>query len=48
MDMTSEGFGELFEGDFGDTCAAKFLLMLMGVRENDQACADVEQGPPSA
>ena len=28
--MTSVGFGEMFEGDFADTCAGKFLLMSMG------------------
>ena len=25
--MTSEAFGEKFEGDFADMCAEKFLLM---------------------
>ena len=29
-DMTSEGFGEMFEGDFADTCADKFPLVSMG------------------
>ena len=28
--MTSEGFGELFESDFADTCVEKILMMLMG------------------
>ena len=28
--MTSEGLGEMFEGDSADTCARKFPLMLMG------------------
>ena len=46
--MTSEGLGELFEGDSADTCAGKFLHMLRGERANGQACADGEQGPPSA
>ena len=32
LDMTSEGLWEMFEGDFADTCAEKFLLMLMGGR----------------
>ena len=41
--MTSEGFGEMFEGDSADTCAGKFPLMLMGGRANDQACADGDQ-----
>ena len=46
--MTSEGLGEMFEGDSADTCAGKFTLMLMGGRANGQACADGEQGPPLA
>ena len=32
MDMTSEGLGEMFEGDFGDMCAENLSLMLMGGR----------------
>ena len=28
--MTSEGLGEMFEGDTADMCAGKFSLMLMG------------------
>jgi hypothetical protein len=47
-DMTSEGLGEVFEGDSADTCAAKCPLVSMGGRANGQACADGEQGPPSA
>jgi hypothetical protein len=43
-DMTSEGLGELFEGDSADTCAKKFPLVSMGGR----ACADGERGPPSS
>ena len=27
LHMTSEGSGEMFEGDFANTCANKFLLM---------------------
>ena len=46
--MTSEGFGQMFEGESADMCAGKFLLMLMGGRANGQACADGERGPPSA
>ena len=30
--MTSEGLGEMFEGDSADMCARKFPLMLMGGR----------------
>ena len=32
--------GEMFEGDFADMCAGKFLLMLMGGRAEGPACAD--------
>ena len=46
--MTSEGLGEVFEGDSADTCAGKFPLVSNGGRANDQACADGERGPPSA
>ena len=46
--MTSEGLGEMFEGDSADMCAGKFPLMLMGGRADRQACADGERGPPSA
>jgi hypothetical protein len=46
--MTSEGLGEVFEGDSADTCAGKFPLVLMGGRANSQAYADGERGPPSA
>ena len=46
--MTSEGLGEVFKGDFADTCAGKFPLVSMGGRANAQACADGERGPPSA
>jgi hypothetical protein len=48
LDMTSEGLGEVFEGDSPDMCAGKFPLVLMGGRANGQACADGERGPPSA
>ena len=44
--MTSEGLGEMFEGDSADMYAEKFPLMLMGGRANGQACADGERGPP--
>ena len=43
--MTSEGLGEMFEGDSADTCAKKIPLMLMGGRANGPACADGERGP---
>ena len=38
--MTSEGFGEMFEGDSADMCGGKFPLMLMGGRAEGLACAD--------
>jgi hypothetical protein len=38
--MTSEGLGELFEGDSADTCAGKFLLTPMGGRAEGLVCAD--------
>ena len=31
-DLTSEGLGEMFEGDSADTCARKFPLVSMGGR----------------
>ena len=43
--MTSEGLGEMFEGDSADTCAGKFPLVSMGGRADRQACADGERGP---
>ena len=30
LDMTSEGFGKMFEGDYADTGAGKFPLVSMG------------------
>ena len=38
--MTSEGLGEMFEGDSADMRAGKFPLVLMGGRAEDLACAD--------
>ena len=38
--MTSEGLGEMFEGDSADTCAGKFPLTLMGGRAEGLVCAD--------
>ena len=40
--MTSEGLGEMFEGDSADTCDVKFLLVSMGGRAKGLACADPE------
>ena len=38
--MTSEGLGEMFEGDSADTCAGKFSLVVMGGQAAGPACAD--------
>ena len=38
--MTSEGLGEMFEGDSADMRAGKFLLLSMGGRAEGLACAD--------
>ena len=38
--MTSEGLGEMFEGDSEDTLAGKFPPVLMGGRAEGIACAD--------
>ena len=38
--MTSEGFGEMFEGDTADMCGGKFSLMSMGGQVDGLACAD--------
>ena len=39
--MTSEGLGEMFEGDSesADTCAGKLTLVSMGGRAEGLACA---------
>ena len=44
--MTSEGLGEMFEGDSADTCTGKFLLMSMGGQAEGLACADPEARTP--
>ena len=38
--MTSEGLGEMFEGDSADTGGGKFPLVSMGGRAEGLACAD--------
>ena len=38
--MTSEGLGEMFEGDSADTCAGKFPLVSMGTQPEGLTCAD--------
>jgi hypothetical protein len=39
--MTSEGLGEMFEGDSADTGGGKFPLMLIGGRAEGLALADL-------
>ena len=39
--MTSEGLGEMFEGDSADMCAGKFPVVLMGGRVEGLVCADL-------
>ena len=38
--MTSEGLGEMFEGDSADMCAGKFPLVSLGGQAEGLACAD--------
>ena len=38
--MTSEGLGEMFEGDSADTCAGKFPLKSMEGQAEGLACED--------
>ena len=38
--MTSEGLGEMFEGDSAEMCAGKFPLVSVGGRAEGLACAD--------
>ena len=38
--MTSEGLGEMFEGDSADMAAGKLHLVSMGGRAEGLACAD--------
>ena len=46
--MTSEGLGEMFEGDSADMCAEKYPLVSMGGRAEGLACADPVARTPSA
>ena len=45
--MTSDGLGEMFEGDSADKCAAKFLLVLMGDERRVSRAQTRERGPQS-
>ena len=44
--MTSEGLGNMFEGDSADMCASKFPLMSMGGGAEGLACADPRARTP--
>ena len=44
--MTSEGLGEMFEGDSADMCAGKFPLVSMGGRAEGLAYADPKARTP--
>ena len=44
--MTSEGLGEMFEGDSADTCGEKFPLVSMGGRAKGLACIDLGERTP--
>ena len=44
--MTSEGLGEMFEGDSADKCAGKFPLVSMGGQAEGLACADLGARTP--
>ena len=44
--MTSEGFGDMFEGDSAETFAGKVPLMSMGARAEGLVCTDPEVRTP--
>ena len=44
--MSSEGLGEMFEGDSADTCGGKFPLVSIGGRAEDLTCADLGARTP--
>ena len=46
--MTSEGLGEMSEGDSADMCAGKFPLVSMGGRAEGLCAQTRERGPPSS
>ena len=43
--MTSEGLGEMFEGDSSDMCAGQFPLMLMGDEQTVKRAQTVSEDP---
>ena len=44
--MTSEGFGEMFGGDFADTCSKKIPLLSIAGGVEGLACADLGARTP--
>jgi hypothetical protein len=46
--MTSEGLGEMFEGDSADMCTSKFPLMSMGGLAEGLACTDPGMRTPNS
>ena len=44
--MTSEGLGEMFEGDSAEMRAGKIPLVPLGVRAEGSACADTGARTP--
>ena len=47
--MTSEGLGEMFEGEFGERCGDTFSIVLLERGgQTRQAYVDGERGPTSA
>ena len=44
--MTSEGLGEMFEGDSADMCAVKFSLVSMEGQAEGLECADPGASTP--
>ena len=44
--MTSEGFGEMFEGDSADMCAGNFLPVSMGGPVEGLTSADLGASTP--
>ena len=46
--MTSEGFGEMFEGDSADTYGGKFSLISLGAEQRVSRAQTWKRGPPSA
>jgi hypothetical protein len=45
--MTSEGLGEMFEGDSADKCTGRFPLVSMGAERRVSRAQTRERGTPS-